>query len=296
MGPLAARFIATHRLATVAAVFERSLYIEHDGDFLCLGAATIGNGPINAIVAADSLASWLDAATVGQRVAIRDGVVHAGRWRADGSQAVSWRPPAWPPFSPAGDVRAALARVRAMASEQATDGGLTSSVMDPPRSSCPATPLVRVAAPRIAALEGWIADRIAGRATAREGAPVDLLGLGPGLTPSGDDLLCGVLIALDAACAHAARASLSSAILMSAHAATTPLSAQFLAAAVEGLGSEALHQFIAHLISADLDRLPGSIATLGRIGHTSGWDALAGAVLAVGAFTAAQEHRPPRSP
>lgn len=131
-------------------------------------------------------------------------------------------------------------------------------------------------------------------------SPTDLLGLGPGLTPSGDDVLCGVLLALDAIGARPAAARLAAAISEAVGTATTPLSAAFLAAAAEGQGAEALHRFIAAAIAADLDALPETIVDLGRIGHTSGWDAMAGAVLVLRAAAEIQAElrgvRPLQSP
>ena len=44
----AERFVERHASAVLAAVFARSLHLEADGDFLCIGDASIGKGPLNA--------------------------------------------------------------------------------------------------------------------------------------------------------------------------------------------------------------------------------------------------------
>jgi hypothetical protein len=118
----------------------------------------------------------------------------------------------------------------------------------------------------------------------REPAPPDLVGLGPGLTPAGDDLLCGALLALHAIDQAALARDLYAAIDEVAPFATTPLSAACLRAAAEGQSSEPLHEtIVALLANASVARPLEAVA---RIGHTSGWDALAGAVLVLRTFAA----------
>jgi hypothetical protein len=109
-----------------------------------------------------------------------------------------------------------------------------------------------------------------------------LLGLGPGLTPSGDDLLCGALVALHAVGQVDAARDLHAAIAEAAPVATTPLSAAFLKAAAEGQGSGPLHEAIIALM--ENQNVARHLEAVACIGHTSGWDALAGAVLVLRAF------------
>ena len=54
-GSHAERFVERHTSAVLVAVFARSLHLEADGDFLCIGDASIGKGPLNATVDA---AGW----------------------------------------------------------------------------------------------------------------------------------------------------------------------------------------------------------------------------------------------
>ena len=48
---------------------------------------------------------------------------------------------------------------------------------------------------------------------------------------------------------------------------------------LESTDDRPLHETIRELLSGRVGTLPGHLQALGRIGHTSGWDALAGAVL-----------------
>ena len=108
-----------------------------------------------------------------------------------------------------------------------------------------------------------------------------LLGLGPGLTPSGDDLLVGMLLSLRASESFAAGV-LGDSVTRQAHSMTGVISASMLGQAVLGLGSEASHRLIAALLQ---EHSAGDVLrrarTLASVGHTSGWDTLAGIVLGV---------------
>jgi Protein of unknown function (DUF2877) len=105
-----------------------------------------------------------------------------------------------------------------------------------------------------------------------------LVGLGPGLTPSGDDFLMGALAVLDALGQTNIHTALAQAIVAAAGR-TSPVSASLLRAAAAGHGGENLHTMVAALVTGDAD---GAIAVAARIGHTSGFDALAGAAVLLG--------------
>lgn len=107
-----------------------------------------------------------------------------------------------------------------------------------------------------------------------------LMGLGPGLTPSGDDILGGILIALHCLGRLDQAGILWDAIGREAHR-TNRISQAHLYAAAHGMGAEVLHGWI-HALQGEADRqtLYSLCERLGRVGHTSGWDAALGACLA----------------
>src|SRR5207249_3852165 len=78
-----------------------------------------------------------------------------------------------------------------------------------------------------------------------------LVGLGTGLTPSGDDALAGALITLNELGLTAAADALADFILPLARVRTNKISFAHLAAAAEGEGTETLHDTLAALASAD---------------------------------------------
>lgn len=114
-------------------------------------------------------------------------------------------------------------------------------------------------------------------------APVtDLVGLGPGLTPAGDDVLAGMLVALH----HAdARRRLAAQILPLAAQRTTALSTTLLNHAAEGYTLPALIDLADSVAGhAPAGALPDVVARLMEVGHSSGtamaWGLLRGARVA----------------
>jgi hypothetical protein len=107
------------------------------------------------------------------------------------------------------------------------------------------------------------------------GLPHDsLIGLGPGLTPAGDDFVGGAMIALRAFGEPALADRVAAWALPLAERNTGKISRAHLRCAAAGEGHEALHDLLGSFEEKHLDRLA-------RIGHTSGLDAAAGALLAL---------------
>ncbi|MEV8632476.1 DUF2877 domain-containing protein [Streptosporangium sp. NPDC051023] len=108
-------------------------------------------------------------------------------------------------------------------------------------------------------------------------AAEQLVGLGPGLTPSGDDMLAGLLVALRhlGTAAGVARAVwladwLAAAVTFDARSRTTPISATLLHCAARG---EASGEVLAVLRGvAGRQSLEAALHRLFQVGHTSGAD------------------------
>jgi hypothetical protein len=112
------------------------------------------------------------------------------------------------------------------------------------------------------------------------GAVRALLGLGPGLTPLGDDVLAGWL-ATAAVTGHPARTAIHDAVRVSAHARTTLLSATLLACAARGEGVPELRALLSGIVARSPEAVARSLAPLVSIGHDSGRGILLGALLAL---------------
>jgi hypothetical protein len=125
------------------------------------------------------------------------------------------------------------------------------------------------AQPALDALERWLVGNAIGNEAEQ------LIGLGPGLTPSGDDYFGGVLVALRLTGRGVQADGLWRWLQPRLKQRTSDISAAHLAAAAAGEAHEALHEVLNGEL--DLDRLDS-------VGHTSGWDALAGAVAVLKAY------------
>ena len=103
--------------------------------------------------------------------------------------------------------------------------------------------------------------------------------MGPGLTPSGDDFVGGAMIALRTGGEPGLADRIAAWALPLAETRTGRISRAHLACAARGEGHEALHALLA--APAGSARFDECLARLARIGHTSGLDAAAGALLAL---------------
>ncbi|WP_336645153.1 DUF2877 domain-containing protein [Microbacterium sp. USHLN186] len=104
-----------------------------------------------------------------------------------------------------------------------------------------------------------------------------LIGLGEGLTPSGDDVLTGLaFVAAHPGLALRPLLDPLSTVAAAAEARTTLLSAVTLRAALDGRARLRMHDLLLALIDADEPRLRDAIIRTAAIGHTSGYDILTG--------------------
>jgi len=119
-----------------------------------------------------------------------------------------------------------------------------------------------------------------GHLGAMRGAAARLVGLGQGLTPAGDDFLCGFLAAGD--CRRAANAGRLRLLTTFAETVrgllvqTTDISASFLRDALAGRVSRSLAALAEACSGAPGSDLDGALLRLAAIGHSSGLDAATG--------------------
>jgi uncharacterized protein DUF2877 len=273
-GILAEDFCRRGAGAEVAAVFERTFYLASGGTFICVGEPAIGNGPLTLTARLGTcrdlrLRPHQPAVVCAGHIAIGNTVLAFGRCEP-------WRPPAWPRALSARELIDISRALASRAAREAPPEGFAAAVLE---NSC--TPGTRgfagIASRRIAAFASWLSDALScGQVPA---PPIEgLIGLGPGLTPSGDDFLAGALALLDALGETRAHAILAQAIKQSAPSLTSPLSACLLGATAAGHVGEHLHAAVSSIISGRVD---DAIAACRLIGHSSGWDMMAGIATAL---------------
>ncbi|GLU46480.1 DUF2877 domain-containing protein [Nocardiopsis ansamitocini] len=249
------------RPARVLGAFRSAVYLELEDSPRPAVVAVLAHDAVrlpNGVVLAEPQSVWpfadvapATSARIGRCSVVLDSptgslTVQVGRW---------WRPSRpRPPAAPPGPAAAALAALGKNLAD--TTGGLSSG-------------LLALLAP---ALDDPAAARRAAHA---------LVGLGPGLTPSGDDAVCGFVLAVR----HLGNRStpLTTAALRRARTATTSLSATLLEYAARG---EACPQAVA-LIDAVAGHAPvgPALTALRTVGHTSGTDLALGVLAGAGALT-----------
>lgn len=217
----------------VCAVFRRSFYLRCPGDrYACIGDASLGRGPLNALICDFKLPA------LGERLLVSV------------QGAALWQPP---PYTLSMDLDA----LRKAARSRVPAEGLGGLVLGAHNG------LSGHAQPALDALERWLVGNALGNEAEQ------LIGLGPGLTPSGDDYFGGMLVALRLSSRGVQADGLWRWLQPRLAQRTSAISAAHLAAAAAGEAHEALHEVLNG--SLDLDKLDA-------VGHCSGWDALAGAV------------------
>ncbi len=294
VGSTARRLLADGTRARVAAVFQRSFYLEEGhGNLLCVGCRRIGNGPLNAICDPPMGMDWVvGALRPGAEARVGAGILRVGRRLSFSvSPARDWRPETVPSRWTAATLAGGLATLAAFARDGLPAAGLGGLIArlaadDGDRARCRETALERAAKTAAAGLRHWLVARFRGlpgddpppRQAAR------LIGLGPGLTPSGDDFIGGMMIVLRSLGEISAAQGVADWALPVARARTGKVSLAHLACAANGEGAAALHETLAALFVGDVPGLRAGLAAVGGIGHSSGWDALAGAVCAADAW------------
>jgi hypothetical protein len=103
-----------------------------------------------------------------------------------------------------------------------------------------------------------------------------LAGLGPGLTPAGDDLLLGVIYGIWALFSEKESTELTRLIAENAIPRTHALSAAWLKASANGEAAETWHTLFDALIKEDVGKFEQAALRILPSGHTSGADALGG--------------------
>jgi len=267
------------RSGCVTAVFERSGYIEVDGDWVCVANVDAGYNAVTISVRSSASNDWLEHFHVGAPVVITPSLLSISD-----CPAVNLLPlTLWSP---------AVARCWSLAT---LSSGLQALAKWAPDARLPADGLGQylygsqaigvatresnAAGGAIADLTQWLCGVVdsTGESGVLARSVRTLIGLGPGLTPSGDDFLAGMLIALSACGAKRWQHQLGNAVQAGLQG-TGPVSQPHLKAAVKGEGGEALHQALVALMAGEGDRLGPALSALDRVGHTSGWDGLAGVV------------------
>jgi len=296
VGPVAHRLLGTGGPAIVDAVFDRSIYIRAGQSYVCLGVSSLGQGPLNVIAGIDEKAwrsyqyrrtmpAWISS----DRIRIGENPI----FKVKGARI--WAPPA-PPEPCRKKVEQGLHSLEATARNMVPEEGLGACLFSGKEAGPGQGLVLRRAGLPLKSLESWLQvalnDPHGGVAPDAEQWKA-LIGLGPGLTPSGDDLIGGAMLALNGLGESETSDRLFALLKSDLSVRTNSISAAHLTAAAEGMGNEDLHEVLNAVVSGARSGYRHLLERVGCIGHTSGWDALAGVAIACRAWLGAVKQKQP---
>lgn len=258
----AARWLHETQQAVVHSVFVQACNLRNErGDWLSLALPASGIGPFTIVAPLPEGCGFHDWLSPGMPASVTPHAITLPPLTIHLTGAALWEPcPDWSGAPPA-----ALATALAWL------------ITWLPPFSLAQSPYAAAAQTAQAALQTGLQQ--ADLAACRDGAK-QLGGVGPGLTPAGDDFLLGVMAALWLIWSAARARLFSQAIAAAAGPRTTPLSAAWLAAAAAGNLSSHWHQLLWALPLVQMDALQAAVDAMLSIGASSGADALAGFVWA----------------
>jgi hypothetical protein len=249
------------RTARIMQSFRHAVnLLGDDGRFFAIVSAAIGTAPFAITLLEDDPAfdQWLPPKTA---VTITSHAIQTSLHTIDLTQAALWHPrPQWPRLHHL-SWKAWLPLFPALLAE------------------CGFAP---ASLPRVQTAVSQLQYAIAHNQPAHaQKAAAALAGLGSGLTPAGDDLLAGAMLAIWAQWPADRAAPFCQKMYETAVPLTTTLSQAWLKAASLGEAAAAWHELVEGLALFSETAVHQAITRIQQTGHTSGTDALTGFALAV---------------
>ena len=274
----------------VHSVFTRAVnLVSPAGQLVGLVRPEAGNGPAT-VVLADSSVLRLDRIGLipGMPVDVSAGCLWLGGQAAvDLRGAMLWNAKRNPLKVPRQQLQARLAIAERIAVQTAPDGGLApllrhlGQLVDTAAETPPPPGLDALNSAAWAGLQALLPAWRRGDVQAVERAATRLVGLGPGLTPSGDDVLAGLLVGAARPRPQLLRRELAEACLTAAKGRTTDLALARLRHATGGAIEEVQERVLEGLLDSDDSQLQQAVARAARWGHSSGVDTLVGLFLGI---------------
>ena len=288
------RVLQQNQRGQVLAVFERSLYVLSDAGIVCVGLESVGRGPLQLLLGPEQH-GLISRAVRGQAVVFEE-VACLMEDTAYSGQRLHTQVTA--------ELELVRQRLRACSECVCRESGAIDAgfgwLLDEHASNTAAAStaiehgLRRQSAAPLKKLKRWLAQAD----SACPAGVAELLGAGPGLTPAGDDLLAGVMLALHENDQPGMACTLWQVLEPALATRTHAISAAHLRMAAKGQCSEPVRQLLTLLWAdepedsvSDVRASALTVQTLAdSIGGSSGWDTLAGISLVASAHTYAHAH------
>ena len=257
---------------SVLAAFDRSLYLDLDGQVVALASSDLSRGPIIITLRHPGA---LPGVNTGEPVRLHAGRLQVGPVEVDLRNATVWDPT----LPPAGATARSAARSVVIDEllTAATDESIAGLLGTRRGGGASHSLLLASLSKGLGAIDAWLSGRLdAALASAIVGREV--AGRGQGLTPSGDDLLVGIMLGAGVLPGAAGVCNVQDVRHVLASAAmprTTRISGAYLDAARHGWASEPWHALVRALAGQPED-VRGAARRLLGIGETSGADTLTG--------------------
>ncbi|KAA3645677.1 MAG: DUF2877 domain-containing protein [Chloroflexi bacterium] len=273
MSPLAQQWLKHSQFATVLHIFKpASNLVNAEGQILSMVNPRIGNGPFSVVLDIPDFTELLE---VDSKIIVDAFSIFVGSLVIDVSDAQVWKPqPDWEQVrahqqtisSYAGTIHEALL-------QEAPKDSIALFVIGQAEQSQMNKLLQRKSLLGVEAITGALQSL---DATELGEAARILAGLGPGLTPAGDDFLIGIMHALWALLPEENASLISKQIANIAVPRTASISANWLEAAARGEAGETWHALFDAMLAREQEQVEAAILRILPTGHTSGADALAG--------------------
>ena len=281
IGSFAHQRLKQAQSAEVTSIFNRGLYLDLKGDWICLADAELGCSPITINIDQKFANGWLHRFKIGKLVEIKPFGFYLDNCPIISVEGLHpWRPEKPPKWSKT-LLKRSLDEIGFHSQEKIPAEGLGCFLLSSQKRKLRSLESIAADWP-IKVLGNWLTNSL----EAPIPLPLDnrsvtsLLGLGPGLTPSGDDFLGGMLIALQALEKVEMRNQLFFHI-RNQFKNTGPVSRAHLKAAATGEGHDVIHRLLNALMKGDVTQISLAVEKIRLLGHTSGWDTLAGLVTVI---------------
>jgi len=274
----------------VIAVHPHSVYVtDEDDEIYAIVRLPLGNGPLNLVIPTEP-AQLFNGLALGTSLASSGARLGIGEIITIGLEAASiWDPKAYAAVAADPDaLERGLAELCREVSHRAPAESLARLLPHLDDEDLPEALEGIAHFPRSHALIGGLAEALTQRDRRRlKVVTSSLAGLGPGLTPAGDDFIAGVLLALALVREQRGDAALNeiaTLLVETAAPRTHEISAAYLRAAYDGQVGERWHPLLAALAAGDGAQITAAAAPVLATGETSGADMLAGFVVGIGAL------------